>query len=301
MLICEPATPAQGRSCAVCSTPITHKPKQAQTCGRLCGAVLGKARSDAARHANAMARRQRTCRHCGDGFVRRSSGKPGENQFCSRVCSAAAVRKYATEAEARRAERDKARERKGVPPRATECRVCAVALPGDGPRRLTCSRDCGMEWARQQAKEANIAKDARGRSPRPCKQCGEPFAPKYGDKRRLFCSSRCLDRFGNAYYPDKAKNHRQRARKAGVAYEPVNRLGIFGRDGWRCQVCGIKTSKAKIGTTHPRAPELDHRIPLALGGGHTWANCQCACRQCNNLKGGHRVVGQLTMFPRPAP
>jgi predicted nucleic acid-binding Zn ribbon protein len=297
MLICEPAQPAQGRSCAVCSTPINHKPRQAHTCGRICGAVLGKARSDATRNANAMARRLHTCRQCGEGFVRRAYGKDGENQFCSRGCSANAARKYATEAEARRAERDKARERKGLPPRATQCRVCNAALPSQGQRRLACSRECGVEWARRQAKEASIAKDNRNRSLRPCKKCGKPFSPQYGNKRRLFCSDTCLDRFSDSG----GKNHRQRARRAGVAYEPVNRLGVFDRDGWRCQVCGVKTSKSKVGTSHPKAPELDHRIPIALGGGHTWSNCQCACRRCNNLKGGHRVVGQLSMFSRPAP
>jgi len=290
MLICEPATAAQGRSCAVCFTPINHKPNQAQTCGRLCGAVLGKAKADAARYANAMARRQHTCRQCGEDFVRRAYGKAGENQFCSRACSAAAIRKYATEAEARRAERDKARDRKGAPPRATQCRVCAVALPSDGPRRLTCSRDCGKEWAMRAAYQENRALAEAALRPRACRECRVEFTPTYGSKLRVFCSRACRGRCLG-----RTAKHVRRARSFLAGVESFRAIDVFVRDGWRCHLCAKLTRPARRGTTHPKAPELDHIVPLAAGGAHTRENTACACRECNIRKGA-RIRGQPSLL-----
>ena len=46
-----------------------------------------------------------------------------------------------------------------------------------------------------------------------------------------------------------------------------------------------------IGPSHDaRAPELDHVVPLASGGAHTYANSACACRECNILKGALTVA-----------
>jgi 5-methylcytosine-specific restriction endonuclease McrA len=35
----------------------------------------------------------------------------------------------------------------------------------------------------------------------------------------------------------------------------------------------------------PTAPTVDHIIPLARGGSHTWDNVQLAHHLCNSLKG----------------
>ena len=72
-------------------------------------------------------------------------------------------------------------------------------------------------------------------------------------------------------------------------------LLVFARDKWTCQLCGVKTSKKLRGTYLPNAPELDHIVPLALGGAHTMTNTQCACRQCNGLKGA-TARGQLHLL-----
>jgi 5-methylcytosine-specific restriction endonuclease McrA len=80
----------------------------------------------------------------------------------------------------------------------------------------------------------------------------------------------------------------------------VNPIKVFERDGWRCGVCGKKTPKRWRGTTKDNAPELDHRISMGIGGGHTYENCQCACRKCNREKGHLIAVGQLPLISNPA-
>ena len=126
-----------------------------------------------------------------------------------------------------------------------------------------------------------------------CVECHKAFAVKYGDKRHSFCRKTCANR-----YSKRIAKALRRARKRGDTFERVDPLVVFARDLWRCQICGVQTPKRLRGTLHDTAPELDHRIPLALGGGHTWANCQCACRKCNRIKGGTLIVGQLPLFPR---
>lgn len=70
----------------------------------------------------------------------------------------------------------------------------------------------------------------------------------------------------------------------GTQTQFVSVQRVFERDGYRCQLCGTKTLKAKRGSYHPKAPELDHIVPLAQGGEHSYRNTQCACRACNVAK-----------------
>lgn len=75
-------------------------------------------------------------------------------------------------------------------------------------------------------------------------------------------------------------------------FDPVE---ILIRDGWRCHICGVSTSQRLRGTLNDRAPELDHIVPLGVGGQHTRMNTACACRRCNMVKGA-KLRGQLRLF-----
>lgn len=91
-------------------------------------------------------------------------------------------------------------------------------------------------------------------------------------------------------------NHRKRAIKHGAPYESVSPEKVFARDGWKCQICGKATPVERRGTRYSNAPELDHRIPISLGGPHTYLNCQCACRECNTTKSNRNTAGQYPLF-----
>jgi 5-methylcytosine-specific restriction endonuclease McrA len=69
---------------------------------------------------------------------------------------------------------------------------------------------------------------------------------------------------------------------------------------WRCHICGALTLKQMRGTTHLLAPEIDHVVPLARGGEHTYANTACAHRRCNQAKGA-RLLLRHTSEPWAAP
>src|SRR5690606_4317446 len=105
-------------------------------------------------------------------------------------------------------------------------------------------------------------------------ECGIMFVPEYGNKRRHFHSDECLRKHGQ-----RIGKATRRSRQKTSTVERVDPYAVFGRDGWRCKLCGCRTPKRLRGTTDDRAPELDHIVPLAHGGEHSYANTQCLCRK----------------------
>ncbi|WP_369598523.1 HNH endonuclease [Sinorhizobium meliloti] len=77
--------------------------------------------------------------------------------------------------------------------------------------------------------------------------------------------------------------------------ERVDPIKVFDRDKWKCQICGVKTPRKLRGTMDDRAPELDHVMPLSLGGAHSYMNTQCACRKCNREK-SDTLPAQIGLF-----
>lgn len=174
------------------------------------------------------------------------------------------------------------------------CEVCTAMFMPVARNCAYCSPSCRAEMSRRAADRHYKAHRAPPRMEHACGQCGAVFI---GSPRRVFCSRLCLKMHKDRAIP---KNARKRARHYGVAYEVVNVLHVLERDGWRCQICGKDTPKARRGSRYPNAPELDHRVPMSKGGGHTYENVQCACRACNGAKGSASSAGQLGLFVRPA-
>ena len=74
---------------------------------------------------------------------------------------------------------------------------------------------------------------------------------------------------------------------------PIMRLSrreVFARDRHTCQYCGSR--KAEL--------TLDHVVPRARGGGHSWENLVSACRSCNHRKAG-RTPKEARMALRTSP
>lgn len=209
----------------------------------------------------AQRRHEFTCQHCKKRF---KAKKPDRNKFCSRECAFA----FKT---------DKA-ESKRKPADERECRQCGkMFVPSYGA--IYCSDDCRKERSREKAREYGAREKPVRR--RRCKECGEMFTPEYGDKRRGYCSKQCGDKHGRRIA---RATRRGRIREAG-AIDSIDPIEVFERSKWKCYICGRKTPRELRGAIVDRAPELDHIIPLAKGGTHTYGNVACACRKCNQEKG----------------
>lgn len=251
------------RACAVCAKVFT--PGGGQWQARFCTA---KCRDAAPRGEHCI------CDWCGGQFQQYRPSKP--QKYCSPKCASAAKSAAALSAKPKQAATHRS------------CRYCSNAVS----RRGMCCHEC----------RARLTASAITRK---CKNCGRGYVRvDTAIRRSLFCSDECrvesaLTARRRARKKERAQFRRTdlyRARRAGVAYEPVNRLFVFARDKWRCQLCGCGTPKSLKGKNQPRSPELDHIVPLAMGGPHTYANVQCACRKCNAKKGGYRAMGQMPLL-----
>ena len=85
-----------------------------------------------------------------------------------------------------------------------------------------------------------------------------------------------------ANHPDTSRDSvaAMRARRAGVAVEPVKRSFVFERDKGICHVCGIPVD--------PKRWDIDHVIPIRDGGAHTHDNVAVSHPKCNRGRNSHR-------------
>lgn len=198
-------------------------------------------------------------------------------KYCSNVCKLRTWR--ANNPEAYLAQRAKHEVRKVSSYFAGYC-ACGVPMGGRRERARcgVCEAKAGAMTARAKA-EALHRQDAAVIQ---CDECQFSFCPLYVMGRRSSTCTVCSEAKVKAR--KLAAKLMRKAKVRAVTVEAVNPFRVFERDGWLCRLCGVATPRAKRGTYEDDAPELDHVVPLAKGGAHSYANTQCACRRCNGLK-----------------
>lgn len=85
-----------------------------------------------------------------------------------------------------------------------------------------------------------------------------------------------------------AKKIKRKRAHRGVAVSAINREAVAQRDGWMCSICGKRVTRETW--------SLDHVVPLALGGSHTYGNVTLAHRSCNCRRGTGRLAVQAPLF-----
>lgn len=187
------------------------------------------------------------------------------------------------------------------------CQQCSAAIvqTGSGRRRKFC-RDCRPSapvW-QQNLGECSVCRGvmrvtAKSRPPgeRRCQSCRSArfagMTPK--ERKRIENRASYLRRKARGDGRPPNGGHRRRARDHGVQYEPVDRLAVFERDRWMCQLCGTKVDRSLV-WPDPRSASLDHLVPISVGGAHTYANTACAHLECNLRKGTRAVGEQLALI-----
>lgn len=240
------AEPLAERQCEECGTEFTPWIDIQRFCTDACGRRAGRRRYNE-RSVPAA------CEQCGVEFNSRRTGS-GQARYCSVLCS---------------------------------CRANAAAK-----RTARCSTEGCDEYPNRGRKSGTMYCDGcyavvladrearrKKRSPKPrvwyagnCVHCGEAFV--FNQPNNRTCSPRCGQRFNK-------DTRKQRKRAAYI--EEVWRPKVYARDGWTCQLCSKPVDRTKT-VPHPRAPTIDHIVPIARGGEHSYANTQLACFMCNCLK-----------------
>ena len=115
----------------------------------------------------------------------------------------------------------------------------------------------------------------------PCEECGDtPCRPFKQAQNQSLCN-RC--RFvKRSRQRNKTQARRLAVEKAG---DDIGWRELGERDGWRCHICSGRVLK-RSGTAHvPNGATVDHLVPIADDGSHTWDNVALAHRSCNTSRG----------------
>lgn len=118
-----------------------------------------------------------------------------------------------------------------------------------------------------------------------CEECGLACRPRGHERDQSLCN-RC--RFiKRARYRGKAMGRRYASEKAG---DDITWGELGERDKWRCHICGDRVLKRAGKAKQPRGATVDHLIPIADGGTHTWDNVALAHRSCNTSRGAGGIA-----------
>ena len=116
-----------------------------------------------------------------------------------------------------------------------------------------------------------------------CKNCGTEYSiGTTGYDSAKYCSKKCMKRYVMRVKNDRRiRKMRTRAHDTDITLEK-----LFKRDDGVCYLCGGRCDWNDMvdGNAGDTYPSVDHVIPLAKGGTHTWNNIRLACRRCNWVK-----------------
>lgn len=137
-----------------------------------------------------------------------------------------------------------------------------------------------IAWRRklERQKERAVSKE---KTIHACPICGKPT-----DKRNC-CSDQCQKTYAN-----RTHEQRRRAKIRGALIDnDIQLMELFRRDNGVCHICGGECdlndyviTEEGYTLTGGSYPSIDHVIPLAKGGKHSWDNVKLAHFSCNAKK-----------------
>lgn len=265
--------------CCLCCGLTFYSERKKKYCSKVCNSTAQNRKAGSVPKAVYLERvsnpeNKFCCEFCGKQTYRRPSGSNRASGYANRWCSMACRVAQGAATVERKAQESK----KAAAVRALVRAIKSLAKqlsPPEPAHACTCEA-CGVAYERR-----------KGRSKVVCQLCMEQR--KVANKLK----HRELRRKNPKHKAAKLKAKAiRRSKERCTEAQAIDPFKVFDRDKWRCQLCGVSTPKRLRGTYVDKAPELDHVVPLALGGSHTWANVQCACRACNSRKGA-RALGQI--------
>lgn len=199
---------------------------------------------------------ERECERCGKPF------KTYKSKYCSNEC--------------RKLPEDM---KKNLEPKVSiskSCPMCNQGFITTKTNKRYCSDSCSYQYRlnKMETERKNNAIQFNKR----CKECGKHYSTTKNNSQ--YCSQECGKRYMNRR---KETIRRKRIARNGKVDWDISIERLLKRDGHVCYLCGEHVD-TKVDTNLGTYPSIDHVIPVAKGGTHTWDNVKIAHRQCNSLK-----------------
>lgn len=160
-----------------------------------------------------------------------------------------------------------------------KCEECGVLSQHKGSNT---KRFCSATCARTKKRGVLIVRATKEYK---CRKCAQPFTNTSPGTCSV-CKAKAL-----AVHKNAQKKKRRALLRTQIAHTIVD-TKVFARDKWRCKMCCCVVQKQDI--YKDNAAEVDHIVPLSLGGPHTYSNVQTLCRKCNQAK-SNKYNGQLVL------
>lgn len=135
-----------------------------------------------------------------------------------------------------------------------------------------------------------------------CLTCGKPFVK---EGRSPCCSATCKRKARRK--KEAAKNDKRLREMSLSNIEDITLEGLIIRDKNTCWLCGkpcdVNDSYWEGSTFFAgnNYPSIDHVLPLAKGGTHTWDNVRLAHRICNSIKSDKLIEQMPPLFGQGFP
>ena len=190
------------------------------------------------------------------------------------------------------------------------CIVCGKSfIPSKNSIQVTCSEECrkehrkelqrqrydGDSWNEYVAKMSEKSNKHREEKRKlrekrkteslitgKCVVCGKEFTTL--NPLQKTCSKKCGRRWAS-----RLQSHRLDGK---IVNNDITLEALYNRDSGVCYLCGCKcnwddktVTPEGFTITGPTYPTIEHVLPLAMGGLHSWKNIRLACFKCNSIKG----------------
>jgi hypothetical protein len=236
------------------------------------------------------------CDHCGMEFHFNALGN-SKGRYCGKTCAARANAGVAGKASALISTIDAMLNNP-----LDRCFSCGQWFRPEkdhksNDRRITCSKECGIEFVRWGHWVCDQHKDGPKSIVRfnNCKSCGVLFTAR--SKATACCGDACAEAWRTKQaakskkeyrfkgLDDRGKNRKRHA-KHGTEYDTsVTARKVAERDLMICQICGDTVERHLGKGWQPKGWSVGHIVPVSKGGTTTWDNVQCECIGCNVEKG----------------
>lgn len=233
------------------------------------------------------------CAWCGNSFAHIRSNA----RYCSNACAQKNPKTVKARNDRRRAEHRAAREARQA---ALLERVCdEEGCERNDIRPPQSGTKCDMHYQRARRAEKRIALLGR----RYCPRCGAELSERHPNA--VYCSTTCRQANNRELNADRIRErgrfHQAARRAAAKGAGVVN----FTLEEWEehqaalgneCTYCGSTAAEVATWPVNKKGRgnklEMDHIVPLSLGGIHALANLTPACPDCNQKKKKKRLLAE---------